>query len=169
MSEPPLANQQSIVTIGLGSNLGTPGHQIAEALRALAALSATAIRVSPIYQSKAVGPKQPDYLNAVAQITTALAPLALLDALQGIETQQKRVKTVRWGPRTIDLDILTFADSVINQPRLNVPHPLLTERNFVIVPLHDIAPNLILPSGVTLASLRELCDTDDLIKYTALP
>jgi 2-amino-4-hydroxy-6-hydroxymethyldihydropteridine diphosphokinase len=155
--------------IGLGSNLGQPERQLRAATWALAALPGSELgAVSPVYRSRAIGPgQQPDYLNAVAALETALAPLALLDALQDIEQRQGRVRTVRWGPRTLDLDILLYHDRTLDQPRLQVPHPRLAERAFVLYPLQDIAgPNLLLPDGAELGKLVSACPGDGLERTT---
>lgn len=141
--------------IGLGSNLDNPRAQVEQALAELAALPDTRlIAFSPLYQSLAVGPgEQPDYINAVAQLSTRLTPLALLDQLQALEQCHQRVRLERWGPRTLDLDLLLYGDEVIAHPRLHVPHPHLCERNFVLYPLATITPDLVLPCGTRIASL----------------
>lgn len=144
--------------VGLGSNLGDPKAHLASAVDALSQLPDTElVACSPLYQSVAVGPEQPDYLNACALLRTALAPLALLDQLQAIELAHKRERTQHWGPRTLDLDLLLYGDQTIDLPRLSVPHPYLCERNFVLYPLHDIWPDATLPDGRTLASLITHC------------
>lgn len=125
------------------------------ALLALNALPSTQlVATSHFYQSQPLGPQdQPDYVNAVAYVQTELAPLALLDALQQIEQQQGRIRLRRWGERTLDLDILLFNDEIIQTARLTVPHYDMQNREFVIVSLYEIAPDLILPDGVPLAEL----------------
>ena len=112
------------VYIALGSNLANPQAQLTAALQALNALSDSRLTaVSSFYQSKPLGPQdQPDYVNAVACLETSLAPLALLDELQRIEHEQGRVRLRRWGERTLDLDILLYADHIIQSERLTVPH-----------------------------------------------
>jgi len=109
-----------------------------------------------------MGPQdQPDYVNAVMSITTSLTPLALLDILQSIEQQQGRVRGAeRWGPRTLDLDLLLYAEQVINLPRLKIPHPGLHERSFVLYPLFEIAPSLVIPGRGALATLLQHCEND---------
>ena len=103
-----------------------------------------------------MGPSdQPDFVNAVAAIRTALAPEDLLDVTQQIEQQQGRQRLRHWGPRTIDIDILLYADLSCETPRLTIPHPGLTCRDFVILPLYEIAPDLILPGGQVLAELQQ--------------
>lgn len=150
--------------IGLGSNLDNPHQHVARALKELAVIPHTRLlRASPHYQTLAVGPgEQPDYINAVALLETELEAHALLDQLQAIEHSHDRVREVRWGPRTLDLDLLLYGTEIIDSERLQVPHPYLTQRNFVLYPLADIAPQLILPSGDTLASLLARCPTEGL-------
>ncbi|MFU2077046.1 2-amino-4-hydroxy-6-hydroxymethyldihydropteridine diphosphokinase [Avibacterium endocarditidis] len=143
------------VYIALGSNLATPVQQLENALHALQQLPhSQLVAVSHFYQSKPLGPQdQPDYVNAVACLTTALAPLDLLDQLQRIEQEQGRVRLRRWGERTLDLDILLYGDEIIQSERLTVPHYDMQHREFVIVPLYEIAPNLTLPDGKNVADL----------------
>ncbi|MFZ7256647.1 2-amino-4-hydroxy-6-hydroxymethyldihydropteridine diphosphokinase [Avibacterium avium] len=143
------------VYIALGSNLATPVQQLENALQALQQLPhSQLVAVSHFYQSKPLGPQdQPDYVNAVACLTTALAPLDLLDQLQRIEQEQGRVRLRRWGERTLDLDILLYGDEIIQSERLTVPHYDMQHREFVIVPLYEIAPNLTLPDGKNVADL----------------
>ncbi|ARN76301.1 2-amino-4-hydroxy-6-hydroxymethyldihydropteridine diphosphokinase [Oceanicoccus sagamiensis] len=137
--------------IALGSNLEEPLSQVGRAVEALRALPESAVTaVSPWYQSVAVGPEQPDYINGVVELHTAAEPLTLLTLLQSIENAHERKRVQRWGPRTLDLDILLYADRLIDQPTLTVPHPRMLERNFVLRPLYDIAPALVLANGVPL-------------------
>ncbi len=153
--------------LGLGSNLEQPARQLSRALEALAALPRSRLAcVSAVYRSAAVGPgSQPDYLNAVAGLDTALAPLALLTRLQAIELGQGRVRTVRWGPRTLDLDLLLYGQRKIDTPRLQVPHPRLAERDFVLYPLAEIAgEGLLLPDGTDIATLLRRCPRGDLTR-----
>lgn len=118
----------------------------------------TLLAVSPWYGSRAVGgpADQPDYVNGVARLQTRLQPHALLDVLQTIEQQQGRERHFRWGARTLDLDLLLYGDHNIDDDRLTVPHPRLTDRAFVLVPLNDIAPHLVLPNGHSVGSLLPL-------------
>lgn len=141
--------------IALGSNLGNPRSQIDQALSAIKALGSVSA-LSPYYRSQAIGPgQQDDYINAVLCLHTALSAHDLLDQLQAIENCQGRMRLLRWGPRTLDLDILLFNDQVISDDtRLMLPHPRLCERNFVVFPLFDIAAELILPNGQTLAEIK---------------
>ena len=144
--------------IGLGANLDQPLLQLQQAVAALADIENTAVvAVSAFYGSKPMGPQdQPDYVNAVAALDTNLSAERLLDALQQIEQQQGRQrKADRWGPRTLDLDILLFGNNVINSNRLTVPHYGMRTREFVLYPLYEIAPALQLPDGTVLSSLLE--------------
>ncbi|HEY0719807.1 MAG TPA: 2-amino-4-hydroxy-6-hydroxymethyldihydropteridine diphosphokinase [Gammaproteobacteria bacterium] len=150
--------------IGLGSNLDDPLSQVKSALAELAYLPRSRLHAaSPLYRTPPLGPAgQPDYINAVAALDTELAPLALLDELQRIEQHHGRVRgPLRWGPRTLDLDLLLYGDAVISSERLTVPHPGLRERPFVIFPLRAIAPALILADGTSLASLAEKFATQE--------
>ena len=145
--------------IGLGSNLENPRAQVEQALVELAAIPESKLLTSSsLYRSTPVGPgDQPDYINAAALLETALTPLALLDALQAIEQSHQRVRIEHWGPRTLDLDILLLDQLVIDSERLKVPHPYLTQRNFVLYPLTDIAPELHLPDGTSLQHFIAQC------------
>ena len=137
----------SHVFLALGSNLNDPVAQIQQAIQALAS-SVDAIECAPLYQSKPLGPQdQPDFVNTVISGYTDLSPDALLTALQGIEKQQQRVKTQHWGPRTIDIDILFYVDLRLNTPQLTIPHKELFYRSFVTIPLFDLIPNGIMPTG----------------------
>lgn len=149
--------------IGLGSNLQDPARQLREALATLAVTPGIEnVSSSPFYRSLAIGPgEQPDYVNAVATLVTTLAPLELLDALQGIELAQGRVRgNLRWTARTLDLDLLLFDNHVLALDRLTVPHPRMTERNFVLRPLYDLAPDLVFPDGSPLRDLLTACGDD---------
>ena len=145
----------STVYIALGSNLNMPIQQLKLAIQAMADLPDTEIKkVSSLYQSQPLGPQdQPDYVNAVACLETGLSPLVLLDALQNIENGQGRIRLRRWGERTLDLDILLYDNQIIHNERLTVPHYDMQNREFVIVPLYEISPELILPDGVSLQQL----------------
>ncbi len=142
--------------IGLGANLNAPLQQLATAVTALAEIPHTTVhRVSGFYGSKPMGPQdQPDYVNAVAALHTELSAEQLLDQLQQIELNHGRQrKAERWGPRTLDLDILLFGDSVIETPRLTVPHYGMAVREFVLYPLAEIAPDLQIPKLGLLSAL----------------
>ena len=123
----------TVAYIGLGSNLGDRESNLRQALERLAHAPNLRVRhVTPFQQTKPVGPQdQSDFLNAAVEIETTLAPLDLLDLLQKIEQELGRVRTRRWGPRTIDLDILLYGDQSIQEPRLTVPHPEIPNRPFV--------------------------------------
>ncbi len=157
------------VFIGMGCNLGDREQQLDSATAAIANLPDTKLLdCAPRYRSPAVGPgPQPDYLNTVIAIATSLAPMDLLGKLQQIERQHKRVRAVRWGPRTLDLDILLYGHDSIGLPRLTVPHPRLKERSFVVYPLHDIAPNLVLPDGTRLAHLLAKSSPQGIVRLSA--
>ncbi|MDX1589167.1 MAG: 2-amino-4-hydroxy-6-hydroxymethyldihydropteridine diphosphokinase [Oleiphilaceae bacterium] len=145
--------------IGLGSNQGDPLVQLQDALQALAQLPRSELlAASPVYRSRPQGPQdQPDFLNLAAALATELTPLELLDRLQHIEQIQGRQRLRHWGPRTLDLDLLLFGHESIDHPRLQVPHPQLPQRDFVLQPLLDLAPQLTLPDGTPLSRLREQC------------
>lgn len=146
--------------VALGSNLETPIDQLRSALRAMAELPTSRLAaVSSFYISDPLGPPdQPRFVNAVAALDTELAPLALLDALQAIEREQGRVrKAERWGPRTLDLDILLFGDLRLDSERLTLPHYHMHARAFVLYPLAEIAPDLRLPDGRALDALLRAC------------
>ncbi|MBA1431430.1 2-amino-4-hydroxy-6-hydroxymethyldihydropteridine diphosphokinase [Pseudomonas orientalis] len=147
------------IYIGMGSNLAAPQQQLRSAIDALAQLPGTTLAgVSAFYQSDSLLPGQPRYTNAVAALDCDLAPLDLLDALQAIENDQGRQRVERWGPRTLDLDILLFGDRLIDEPRLKVPHYQMHLRAFVLYPLAELAPaNLQLPDGKSLSGLLEAC------------
>ncbi len=134
--------------IGLGSNLDNPAARLDAALVALDTIPDTKlVQHSSYYRSKPLGPSgQPDYLNAVARLACGLPARQLLGQLQAIENDQGRVRNgPRWGARTLDLDILLYGDEIIDEPELVVPHPQLKHRNFVLMPLLELAPDLDLP------------------------
>lgn len=147
------------VYIGLGSNLDEPQAQLHSALNALRQLPDTQVTaVSAFYGSESLSPGQPRYTNAVAALETGLAPLALLDSLQAIEAAQGRERKERWGPRTLDLDILLYGDQVIDEPRLKVPHYHMQARPFVLYPLAELVPeNFVLADQRPLAKLLADC------------
>ncbi|MGV8917759.1 MAG: 2-amino-4-hydroxy-6-hydroxymethyldihydropteridine diphosphokinase [Pseudomonas sp.] len=146
------------VYIGLGSNLADPAEQLRNALTALAQLDhCKMVGVSSFYASDSLLPGQPRYTNAVAALDCALEPLTLLDALQAIELDQGRERHERWGPRTLDLDIIVFGDRLIDEPRLKVPHYHLQARPFVLYPLAELAPELQLADGRSLKNLLADC------------
>lgn len=131
----------TITYIGLGSNLGDSRQILLEAVQKLATLGS--VKTSRLYQSPPMGPQdQPNYLNAVAQLETELAPLVLLDELQRFEQESGRVRLRRWGERTLDLDLLVYGQEHIQNERLTVPHAGLFERDFVVIPLLDLDENI---------------------------
>lgn len=151
--------------IGIGSNQADPIKQAKQAIEALKNLPNSQLLIcSKLYSSTPMGPQdQPDYVNAVAKIETQLTALELLDELQKIELNQGRErKENRWGPRTLDLDIILYADQQINTPRLTIPHYGMKVREFVLYPLFEIAPELVLPDAVALSQLVSLCDKNGL-------
>ncbi|WP_038173853.1 MULTISPECIES: 2-amino-4-hydroxy-6-hydroxymethyldihydropteridine diphosphokinase [Vibrio] len=155
----------SQVFIALGSNLSSPVAQAHAAIDALKQLPKSEfVRASSLYSSTPMGPQnQPDYINAVVEISTELTPLELLDCTQAIELEQGRVrKEERWGPRTLDLDILLYGNEVIDSERLTVPHYGMKEREFVLYPLAEIAPNLTLPCGTRLEDLLQVVEQNGL-------
>lgn len=141
------------VYIALGSNLASPLEQVNAAVQALGEIpDSRIVAVSSFYRTPPLGPQdQPDYLNAAVALETTLAPEELLNHTQRIELQQGRVrKAERWGPRTLDLDIMLFGNDVINTDRLTVPHYDMKNRGFMLWPLFEIAPELTFPDGTRL-------------------
>lgn len=150
-----------VAYIGLGSNLADPAGQVRQAMAELDGLPESKLLArSPLYRTAPVGPAdQPDYINAVVRLETRLSPLGLLAALQAIERTHGRQRDgTRWGPRTLDLDILLYGDERLREPGLQIPHPEMGNRAFVLVPLADVAPVALRVPGVgTLADLLERC------------
>ena len=132
--------------VGLGANLNDPRATIDSAIASLVALTTTlSLRTSSLYRSQSIGAAGPDYLNAVAELHTRLSPIELLAALQQIEDAHGRTRSYRNAPRTLDLDLLLYDDLVLATPTLTVPHPRLHERAFVLLPLVEIAPDVVIP------------------------
>jgi 2-amino-4-hydroxy-6-hydroxymethyldihydropteridine diphosphokinase len=146
---------ESTAYVGLGSNLQQPLHQLLKAFDALSALPRTRMLArSSLYRSAPVGKTdQPDFVNAVAALRTGLAPGELLQALLRLEAQQGRVRSEPNAPRTLDLDLLLFDAQIIHQPGLDVPHPRMHERAFVLMPLAELDPQLIIPGRGAVAEL----------------
>lgn len=144
--------------LGLGGNLGDPQAAMIAALGILDAHDEIAVtRVSSLYRTPPWGVvDQPDFLNAVAEVETSLAPRGLLDACLAAEHALKRVRDVRWGPRAIDLDVLVYADRAIHEDGLTIPHPRIAERAFVLVPLLEIAPGLAIDGNPLAGALAKL-------------
>jgi len=144
--------------VALGSNIGDRAAHLAAAVATPEALPGKRVTaVSPTYETAPVGPAgQDNYFNAVAALVTSLPPLALLDHLLAIEQTRGRLRRERWGPRTLDLDLLLHGDTTLDDPRLTLPHPSMILRAFVLAPLADLAPDLLLagrPVNAHLASL----------------
>ena len=134
--------------VGIGSNLEMPARQVDAAIALLAETpDSRLVTYSSLYRSAAFGGiEQPDFVNAAAAMLTRLEPDAFLEALQSIEKRQGRVRgAARWGPRVLDLDLLVYSGRTIDAPGLTVPHPGIAERNFVLLPLAEIAPELVIP------------------------
>jgi len=140
--------------VALGANIGDPAATVRAAFAALGELPDSQLRrTSSLYRTAPVGlTGQPDFINAVAEVSTALPAAELLDALLAIEARFGRIRAERNGPRTLDLDLLLYADLVIDTPRLTLPHPRLHLRAFVLQPLAEIAPQLALPGRGTVAA-----------------
>lgn len=141
--------------VGLGSNLDEPRAQVARAFDALAAMPRSILVLrSSLYRSAPLGPQdQPDFINAVAAVLTQLPAEDLLVELQRIERDHGRVRGERWGPRILDLDLLVYGRASINSDTLQVPHQRIAERNFVLLPLAEIAPELRVPGLATVTTL----------------
>ena len=159
----PITHHPSLITafVALGSNLDDPAQHVRRGIADLARLPLTRVtRASGLYGSSPVGYRdQPDFVNAVAEIETPLEPRPLLDALLEIEKRHGRVRGVRNGPRTLDLDIALYGNRSVREPGLVVPHPRLHERAFVIVPLAELAPELDIPGLGPVSRLLARIDT----------
>jgi 2-amino-4-hydroxy-6-hydroxymethyldihydropteridine diphosphokinase len=162
-----LSGRNNRVFLSLGGNLGDPRKSMASALRLLAGDDgADVVAVSSLYRTPPWGKlDQPDFLNAAAELSTSLSPHELLELCLGTEKKLKRVREERWGPRLIDIDILVFGDRVIQETGLEVPHPRMLERAFVLAPLAEIAPNL----SVDGKSVSERLATVDTAGIERLP
>ena len=158
--------------IGVGSNLDEPALQVRRALQALAGLPQTRLmRQSTLYGSRPWGmSEQPDFVNAVAGLLTQLPVRMLFETLQGLEVRLGRgPKTVRYGPRRIDLDLLLFDQMRLQTPELTLPHPGVVSRSFVLYPLHEVAPELRIPGGVRVEELLTRVDASGLWRLDKQP
>ena len=155
-----MAAQTHTAFVALGANIGEPLRQIEAAFAALAALPGTRVLArSSLYRSAPVGyADQPDFINAVAMIETALAPHALLDALLAIERAHGRIREFPNAPRTLDLDIVLYGDVVLQEPGLTIPHARMLERAFVMLPLAEIAPDAVVPGQGRVSDLARRVD-----------
>ena len=161
----------AVVYLGLGSNIGDRTHYLVQACTALHHHAAIEVKtVSALYQTDPVGvTKQDWFLNAVACLDTSLSPLALLDVTQATERRLGRVPTFRWGPRCIDIDILLYDDLEVRTPHLTLPHALFHQRPFVLIPLHELAPDLSLPSGKRVREVLAALSTDGVQRLNPFP
>lgn len=147
--------------LGLGSNLRSPDRQLQKALIALRSLPrSTIVKASCMYSTQPWGVRaQPMYSNMVIAIDTKLPPLTLLNYCHRIEHKQQRIRKVRWGARTLDIDLLLYGDKTIHSHQLIVPHPHMLSRDFVLIPLFEIAPKLRMPNGEFISSYRDTHQT----------
>lgn len=152
------------VFLGLGSNVGDRENQLKEAIRLLDEQSGIkVVKVSSFYETEPVGyVDQPDFLNLCVEIQTELSPKAVLERGLAIEQQLHRVRKERWGPRTLDIDILLYGDQIIEEEDLTIPHPRMTERAFVLIPLQEIAPNKIEPR--TQTKIKDITVPNETVK-----
>ena len=160
------------VYVGLGSNLGDRAAMLAAAVAELAGLPATrVVRLSSIYRTTPWGLReQPDFYNQVAELSTGLGPHELLEAALAIEARLGRRREVRWGPRTIDIDLLLYGEVALATPQLTLPHPRMLERAFVLVPLAELAPNLTIAGRTVAEHLAALGDTSaDVVRVLPAP
>lgn len=149
--------------VAVGTNLGDRWGRLAQAARLLRAEGVAVSRGSRVWDTAPVGPPQPRYLNAVLELETTRTPRALLALLQAVERAAGRTREVRWGARTLDLDLLLHGDAVVRMPGLVVPHPELARRRFVLVPLAELRPGLVVPgTGATVAGLLDAAPPLDL-------
>ena len=154
----------TIAYIGLGSNMQLPKQQIKSAIKSIAEIpEIQVLKASSLYKSKPVGPRgQDDYINAVIKIETEFMPFELLGYMQDIENQHGRIRKERWGPRTLDLDILIFGKEIIQDKNLTIPHSEIEKRPFVLVPLAEIDANCSIPGVGVISDLLAVNDQKDL-------
>ena len=158
--------------VGIGSNLDRPAHQVQRALAALPQIAQTRLVLqSSLYGSTPLGPEpQPDFVNAVAGLLTQLDAQQFLDGLRLLEAELGREPSqARWGPRRIDLDLLTFGQQRIDSPSLTLPHPGIVQRNFVLYPLSEVAPDLLVPGCGRVAELASRVDPTGIWRLTERP
>ena len=141
----------TLAYLGLGSNIGDREAFIVSAIEALGSAGVKVVARSSLYETAPVGPPQRDFINAVVAVDTGLEPSELLAVVKRIEAELGRTESEHWGPREIDLDILLFGDLMLEEAGITIPHPQLTKRQFVVVPLLEIDPDLVLPSGEPLS------------------
>jgi 2-amino-4-hydroxy-6-hydroxymethyldihydropteridine diphosphokinase len=150
----------AVTYLGLGSNLGDRKANLEQAIQKLAVHPKVKIsKISSFHETVPVGYEaQPDFLNAVVEVETTLDPKQLLDLALSIETSMGRKRTIRWGPRVIDIDILLYDNEHIEEDGLSIPHPRMLERRFVVEPLAEVAPDLKLPNGLTARETAKMMD-----------
>lgn len=158
----------STVYLSLGSNLNNPINQVLSAISEISANeNIKVLAQSSLYETPPIGPKQPNFINAALKIETNLFADELLHAMQKIEQDHQRQRTIHWGPRTLDIDLLLFDNLSIDEDNLTIPHPYLTERAFVLVPLLEIEPDLMTPQhGKLQHHLLQLTDRCDIISLS---
>jgi 2-amino-4-hydroxy-6-hydroxymethyldihydropteridine diphosphokinase len=158
---------ENIAYIAIGSNQGDRELYLLRAVAEIGKMPDTRVTgISPFYETTPVGVSdQPNFYNAVLRISTGLSPHAVLKALQNIEDNVfKRKRTIKWGPRSMDLDILLYGEQIVDTPELKIPHPHMTERRFVLKPLNDISPDLIHPeSGLSISRMLEMLKSDETV------
>lgn len=161
----------NIVYLSLGSNLNNPLLQVKSAINEIQnSPQITLLASSSLYETPPIGPKQPNFINAALKIVTPLSPLQLLESMQRIEASHQRERTIHWGPRTLDIDLLLYNDQKIDIERLTIPHPFMHERAFVLLPLLEIEPTLETPMHGTLSKcLETLADRFDIVKVEDPP
>jgi len=144
-----------VATLGLGANLGDRLRSLQSAVDLLAAEGVRAVASSRVWETDPAGgpPDQPPYLNAVIRTETQAAPQEALAACNRVEAELGRTREVRWGPRTIDIDVLLYDELIVNEPRLTIPHPRMTERSFVVLPLLELDPDPVLADGTRILDL----------------